>query len=72
MALDIDRDSGRPLIKVNHPAPGVELRNVRYRGKLVLFQAHVPILDVRYDGSACGPFRDWLWRTVVRRRGARR
>jgi hypothetical protein len=27
MARDIDADSGRPLIKVNHPAPGDVVRN---------------------------------------------
>jgi hypothetical protein len=27
----------------------------------VLKQAHVPILNVQYDGDACGPFRDWLF-----------
>jgi Cu2+-containing amine oxidase len=37
----------------------LELRNVSYRGKRVLRRAHVPILNVRYDGNACGPYRDW-------------
>jgi Cu2+-containing amine oxidase len=27
----------------------------------VLYRAHAPILNVRYDGNACGPFRDWLF-----------
>lgn len=36
---------------------GVELRDVRYRGKLVLFQAHVPVLNVLYDDGVT--FRDW-------------
>jgi hypothetical protein len=27
MAHDIDEDSGRPLIKVNHPAPADVVRN---------------------------------------------
>ena len=38
---------------------GVELRFVDYRGKRVLYRAHVPILNVRYDKDVCGPFRDW-------------
>jgi hypothetical protein len=38
---------------------GIELRGVEYRGKRVLYRAHVPILNVRYDGDACGPYRDW-------------
>jgi hypothetical protein len=36
---------------------GVELRQVQYRGHLVLWQAHVPILDVLYDDGVS--FRDW-------------
>jgi Cu2+-containing amine oxidase len=40
---------------------GVTLREVDYRGKRVLYRAHVPILNVQYDGDACGPFRDWLY-----------
>jgi hypothetical protein len=51
----------RPSASQGTNASGVELRNVRYRGKLVLFEAHAPILNVQYDGNACGPFRDWLF-----------
>jgi hypothetical protein len=36
---------------------GVELRQVRYRGHLVFWQAHVPILDVLYDDGVS--YRDW-------------
>jgi len=36
---------------------GVELRQVRYRGHLVFWQAHVPILDVLYDDGVT--YRDW-------------
>ncbi|MEU8252153.1 hypothetical protein [Nonomuraea sp. NPDC048916] len=35
---------------------GVELRNVRYRGRLLLRQAHVPILNVEYEEGTT--FRD--------------
>ncbi|MDX1419888.1 MAG: hypothetical protein R3181_07975, partial [Rubricoccaceae bacterium] len=38
---------------------GLELRNVYYEGRLVFRQAHVPILNVEYDGSGCSCFRDW-------------
>ena len=51
----------RPSASSGTNASGIELQNVMYRGKLVLFQAHAPILNVRYDGDACGPFRDWLF-----------
>ncbi|HYJ74711.1 MAG TPA: hypothetical protein VEV65_03885 [Kineosporiaceae bacterium] len=36
---------------------GVELRFVTYRGRLVLWQAHVPILNVLYDDGVT--YRDW-------------
>src|ERR1051325_341907 len=39
---------------------GIELRDVRYKGRLVLVRAHMPILNVKYDADACGPYRDWL------------
>jgi hypothetical protein len=51
----------RPSASSGTNASGVELQNVRYRGKLVLFQAHAPILNVQYLNNACGPFRDWLY-----------
>ena len=38
---------------------GVELRFVDYKGKRVLYRAHVPILNVKYDADKCGPYRDW-------------
>jgi hypothetical protein len=51
----------RPSASQGTNASGVELRNVMYRGKLVLFEAHAPVLNVQYDDDACGPFRDWLF-----------
>ena len=51
----------RPSASSGHSGSGVELRYVDYRGKRVLYQAHVPILNVRYDGDACGPYRDWQY-----------
>jgi hypothetical protein len=54
----------RPAASTGTTGSGIELANVTYRGKQVLFRAHVPILNVEYfeDGIAngCGPtFRDW-------------
>ncbi|GAA3133642.1 hypothetical protein GCM10010466_25300 [Planomonospora alba] len=37
---------------------GVELREVRHRGRLVFRQAHVPILNVQYEEDGV-TFRDW-------------
>jgi len=33
---------------------GLELRNVFYKGKEVLYRAHLPILNVKYDPGGCG------------------
>jgi hypothetical protein len=54
----------RPGASSGTNGSGIELRYVDYRGKRVLYQAHVPILNVEYgaDGRAigCGPtYRDW-------------
>ncbi len=37
---------------------GLEVRDVKYKGKLVLKRGHAPILNVKYINS-CGPYRDW-------------
>jgi hypothetical protein len=57
-------DAIRPAASSGTNGSGIELRGVRYRGKQVLYQAHVPILNVQYfqDGinAGCGPtYRDW-------------
>jgi hypothetical protein len=49
----------RPSASSGHDGSAVELRYVDYRGKRVLYQAHVPVLNVLYDGNKCGPYRDW-------------
>jgi hypothetical protein len=49
----------RPAASSGSMGSGVELRAVAYRGRRVLARAHVPILNVRYDRDACGPYRDW-------------
>ncbi len=49
----------RPAASSGSDGSAVELRGVTYRGRRVLRRAHVPILNVRYDDDACGPFRDW-------------
>jgi hypothetical protein len=51
----------RPSISSGLRHSAVELRNVNYRGKRILTRAHVPILNVQYNGNACGPYRDWQY-----------
>jgi hypothetical protein len=48
----------RPADSSGTNGSGVELQFVDYRGKRVLYQAHVPILNIKYDEDACGPYRD--------------
>ena len=49
----------RPAGSSGTNGSGIELRYVDYRDERVLWQAHVPILNVHYDGDACGPYLDW-------------
>jgi hypothetical protein len=49
----------RPAGSSGTNGSGVELRYVEYRGRRVLYRAHVPVLSVKYDHDACGPFRGW-------------
>ena len=51
----------RPSASSGLRGSGVELRYLDYLGKRVLYRAHVPILNVKYDGDACGPYRDWQY-----------
>lgn len=51
----------RPSDSSGSMGSGVEIRDVTYRGKKVLAQAHMPILNVQYERDACGPYRDWSY-----------
>jgi hypothetical protein len=52
----------RPSASSGTVGSGIELSSVNYRGKQVLYKAHVPILNVQYaPGVSCGPYRDWQW-----------
>jgi hypothetical protein len=71
-SYQIDWPSTNPIwsLKVRHPfctrsvqpdATGIELRDITFRGNLVLSRAELPVLNVKYQGNTCGPYRDWLW-----------
>jgi len=51
----------RPAASSGTNGSAIELRYVDYKGKRVLYRAHVPILNVKYDANACGPYRDWQY-----------
>lgn len=44
---------------------GIEIRNAKYKGRLVFTKAHTPILNVKYRNDACGPYRDWQYQESV-------
>ncbi|MEV5410764.1 hypothetical protein AB0K60_18200 [Thermopolyspora sp. NPDC052614] len=48
---------------------GVELREVRYRGRLVLRQAHVPILNVLHRALQCRSDSAAAERGAAKKRG---
>lgn len=48
----------RPAASGGRWGSGIELREIYYRGRLVLHRAHAPILNVDYINDVCGPFRD--------------
>lgn len=55
----------RPAVSSGTLASGIEVREVRFKGKSVLERGHAPVLNVEYlprpgEGS-CGPFRDWQY-----------
>ena len=51
----------RPAASSGNNASGIELRDVKFRGKLVMSRGNVPILNVQYYKNLCGPYRDWSW-----------
>jgi hypothetical protein len=51
----------RPSVSSGTRGSGIELRDVKYRGKSVLKRGHVPILNVKYGQNECGPYRDWQY-----------
>jgi Copper amine oxidase, enzyme domain len=51
----------RPAASSGTNGSGIELRFVNYRGKRMLYRAHVPILNVKYNQDKCGPYRDWQY-----------
>jgi hypothetical protein len=51
----------RPAASSGTNGSGIELQYINYKGKTVIRQAHVPILNVKYDEDACGPYRDWQY-----------
>lgn len=53
----------RPSASSGNPSErsGIEIRDVKYKGKTVLKRGHVPVLNVEYENNVCGPFRDWQY-----------
>lgn len=51
----------RPSASSGTRKSGIDIRSVKYKGKLVMKQGHAPVLNVQYPGGQCGPYRDWMW-----------
>jgi len=51
----------RPSASSGTMASGIEVRDVKYRGKSVLKRGHAPVLNVEYTPANCGPYRDWQY-----------
>jgi hypothetical protein len=58
----------RPSLSSGANGAGLELSEVKYNGTLVIFQAHIPILNVKYANNpptSCGGanncYRDWFY-----------
>lgn len=51
----------RPSASAGNEGSGIELQDVRYRGKSVLKRGGVPVLNVQYLNNVCGPYRDWQY-----------
>ena len=55
----------RPVESSGGNGSGLELRDVYFRGQLVLKRAHTPILADKYLPGGCGCFRDWTFEEQV-------
>ena len=53
-------DLYRPANRTTLNSSGLEIRDVRYRGRTIFARASVPVLNVEYDAGGCGCFRDWM------------
>jgi hypothetical protein len=51
----------RPAVSSGTRASGIEVQNVKYKGKSVLKRGHAPVLNVKYSSDQCGPYRDWQY-----------
>lgn len=55
----------RPSASSGTRKSGIEIQNVKYKGKTVLKRGHAPVLNVQYvprpGEISCGPYRDWQW-----------
>jgi hypothetical protein len=51
----------RPSASSGTRASGIEVQNVKYRGKSVMKRGNAPVLNVEYPNGACGPYRDWQY-----------
>lgn len=55
----------RPAASSGTMASGIEIRDVKFKGKSVMKRGHAPVLNVQYvprpGEGTCGPYRDWQY-----------
>jgi hypothetical protein len=51
----------RPSSSSGGQGSGIDISNVKYRGKSVMKRGHAPVLNVQYVNNTCGPFLDWQY-----------
>ena len=51
----------RPSASSGTMSSGIELRDVKYKGKSVMKRGHAPVLNVEYPSGVCGPYRGWQY-----------
>ncbi len=52
----------RPSSSSGSQGSGIELIDVKYKGKMMLKRANIPVLNVKYlPGGNCNEFRDWQY-----------
>lgn len=51
----------RPSASSGTRRSGIEVRDVKYKSKLVMKRGHAPVLNVKYTNNECGPYRDWQY-----------
>jgi len=59
-AADVDWEDWSFDVSTASNSSGLVLKNVKYRGELILGKASMPVMRVEYENDLCGPYADIL------------